>query len=87
MLAVQVGTITFQGEVSRYDSSEWAERGFCSRCGSNLFYRLKEADQYIVCTGAFDDESEFELVGEPTTSMMSQRSTSDFTASWRFWVA
>ncbi len=30
---------------------------------------------------------EFELVGEPTTSMTSQRRTSCFTASWRFWVA
>lgn len=26
--------------VTRYRSSEWAERGFCSRCGSHLFYRL-----------------------------------------------
>ena len=30
---------------------------------------------------------EFELVGEPTTRIMSQRSTSCFTASWRFCVA
>lgn len=24
-----------------YDSSEWAERGFCRTCGATLFYRLK----------------------------------------------
>jgi hypothetical protein len=30
---------------------------------------------------------EFELVWEPTTTIASQRSTSDFTASWRFCVA
>lgn len=28
-----------------YDSSEWAERGFCNRCGTNLFWRLKD-DSY-----------------------------------------
>ena len=38
--------------------------GFCSECGSNLFYHLKEADRYIMCTGTFDDQSVFELVGE-----------------------
>ncbi|NEQ54614.1 MAG: GFA family protein [Leptolyngbya sp. SIO3F4] len=24
-----------------FSSSDWAERGFCGRCGSSLFYRLK----------------------------------------------
>jgi len=66
MLAASVGSVQFQGEenIKRYSSSEWAERGFCSECGSNLFYWLKEADRYIMCTGAFDDQSVFELVGE-----------------------
>jgi hypothetical protein len=66
MLAASVGSVSFGGaeSISRYPSSEWAERGFCSKCGSNLFYRLKEADQYIMCVGAFDDQSGFELVGE-----------------------
>ena len=31
-----------------YDSSEWAERGFCSFCGSHIFYRLKENGEYII---------------------------------------
>ena len=66
MLAAQVGSVQFEGaeHIRRYDSSEWAERGFCDRCGSNLFYRLKEADSYIMCAGAFDDPAIFELVGE-----------------------
>lgn len=25
-----------------YDSSEWAQRGFCKNCGTHLFYRLKQ---------------------------------------------
>lgn len=66
MLAASVGDVTFEGaeHIRCYDSSAWAERGFCSVCGSNLFYRLKEADRYIMCMGAFDDPSPFELVGE-----------------------
>lgn len=66
MLAAEVGSVEFTGEASirRYQSSAWAERGFCGECGSNLFYRLKEPDRYIMCTGAFDDQTPFKLVGE-----------------------
>jgi hypothetical protein len=66
LLAAEVGSVEFTGESSirRYQSSAWAERGFCGECGSNLFYRLKEADRYIMCTGAFDDQTLFKLVGE-----------------------
>lgn len=56
--------IDFEGDVTRYDSSTWAERGFCARCGSSLFYRLKATDGYYVSMGAFDDQSRFKLVDE-----------------------
>ena len=66
VMAAGVGSVTFSGEehITRYDSSEWAERGFCSRCGTNLFYHLKEADHYIMWAGAFDDPAPFRLTGE-----------------------
>lgn len=66
LLAAGAQSVKFNGEenITRYGSSDWAERGFCNRCGSNLFYHLKEADHYVLCMGAFDDESVFELVGE-----------------------
>ena len=66
LLSAAAKTVTFSGEsnISRYSSSEWAERGFCNRCGTNLFYRLKQAEDYILCMGAFDDDSVFELAGE-----------------------
>ena len=34
--------ITWSGEdsIGTYASSEWAERGFCTTCGSSLFWRL-----------------------------------------------
>ena len=31
-----------------YDSSDWAERVFCRKCGSSLFYRLKNGEHYDV---------------------------------------
>ena len=66
VLAVNVGSIAFDGEdqVGRYESSDWGERGFCKRCGSNLFFRVKESDHYLVSMGSFDDQSRFQLVGE-----------------------
>jgi hypothetical protein len=47
--------ITIEGEefVGVYASSEWAERAFCKRCGSNLFYRLKEGGFKALSAGLF----------------------------------
>ncbi len=43
--------------IAVYDSSDWAERGFCSNCGSHLFYRLKENQHHMVPVGLLDDDS------------------------------
>lgn len=66
VLAVNVGKIAFDGEssIARFQSSDWGERGFCSRCGSHLFFRLREADHYLVAMGAFDEQAPFRLAGE-----------------------
>ena len=46
-----------------YHSSDWAERGFCTRCGTALFYRLTETGAYYLNPFTFDDlgEPEFAL--------------------------
>ena len=66
LLAAGAGGVAFTGEenITRYDSSEWAARGFCNKCGSSLFYYLKPADRYIMCTGSFDDADAFSIEGE-----------------------
>ena len=63
---VQVGSIAFSGEdnISRYESSDWAERGFCKKCGGHLFYYLKPSQMYLVWAGFFDDQSTLNMVGE-----------------------
>jgi len=40
----QAVIIVGEDKVSRYDSSEWAERAFFSACGTHLFYRLTQTD-------------------------------------------
>lgn len=47
-------TITGQDSVATYRSSDWAERAFCKRCGSNLWYRFLPADHYNFLAGLFD---------------------------------
>lgn len=66
LFAAAVGKVEFESrdQMGIYDSSKWAERGFCKHCGSNLFYRLKSTGDHIMCVGAFDDPTPFKLVGE-----------------------
>ena len=62
LLTVDCGAeVSFEGEenISVFSSSEWAERGFCNKCGSHLFYRLKERNQYIMPLGLFDNDKSF----------------------------
>ena len=63
-MSVDCGTdVTLEGEenISIFDSSDWAERGFCKQCGSHLFYRMKENKQYIVPVGIFKQEDQMVL--------------------------
>lgn len=53
--------ITGTEAITTFRSSDWAERAFCSRCGTHLYYRLIPADEYVLSTGLFQDEVEFEF--------------------------
>jgi hypothetical protein len=58
LLVIDCGSdVTFSGtaNISVYDSSEWAERGFCNQCGTHLFYRYKQNNQYFMPVGLFDN--------------------------------
>lgn len=63
-LAVDCGSeVKFTGEanITVFNSSDWADRGFCKKCGSNLFYRLKGVEQYQIPPGLFDNDSGLEF--------------------------
>jgi hypothetical protein len=55
--------VSFEGEesVRVYNSSAWAERGFCGQCGTHLFYRLKKSGLHFVPAGLFDETGDFVL--------------------------
>ncbi len=49
-----------------YDSSSWAERGFCKNCGTHLFYRMKDDKINFMNfqLGTLDNPDEFKFVTE-----------------------
>ena len=61
LLVVDCGSeISFPSKenVGIYQSYDWAERGFCNKCGSHLFYRLKQNNQYYIPVGIFDNKED-----------------------------
>ncbi|MGF1493822.1 MAG: GFA family protein [Microcoleaceae cyanobacterium] len=61
LFAMECGDqVRFEGRenITTFSSSEWAERGFCNKCGSNLFYRIKQTGDYFIPVGILDDESQ-----------------------------
>lgn len=63
-LTVDAGkNISTKGDeyISVYESSAWAERGFCKRCGTHLFYRLKETDYINYSLGLFENYESFKF--------------------------
>lgn len=50
-------------QITAYDSSDWAQRSFCSKCGSTLYYKLKSlTEQHFAQAGLFDLPEETQIV-------------------------
>ena len=47
--------------VIRYPSSEWADRGFCGRCGTHLYYYFKPKAGYSFAAGLFAGADDFTM--------------------------
>jgi hypothetical protein len=56
MAAVPETAVTFEADDTLvwYVSSEKAQRGFCSRCGSRLFKKNNGSDRLLISMGTFD---------------------------------
>ena len=66
LLAVHCGAnVLFEGSehITVFASSQWAERAFCSRCGTHLYYKLLATAEYFVPAGIFDS-TDFELASQ-----------------------
>lgn len=51
--------LAIEGPVRWFQSSAWAERGSCERCGSALFWRTRDGSMVNASAGAFDDQTRF----------------------------
>lgn len=47
-------TFTSDATLTWYASSDWAKRGFCSTCGSSLFYRMNDEPGIGIAAGCLD---------------------------------
>ena len=56
--------VTVDGPVTRYASSDFAERAFCSVCGSHLWMRDTRAESYELMPGLFDAARDWPLRSE-----------------------
>lgn len=44
-----------ENHIQTYSSPDWAERAFCNKCGTHLFYRLKDKSFTNFQLGALDN--------------------------------
>lgn len=65
-------SVKLTGPVKTFQSSDWAERGFCDRCGSTLFYRTPEDDVRNLSAGVFDNAGNGEMKIEFFSDMCPQ---------------
>lgn len=62
--AIKCGTeIKIEGKnnIKTFESSSWASRGFCSECGTHLFYKLKATGEYNMSVGMFPNLKGLEM--------------------------
>lgn len=62
--AIKCGTdVEIRGEkyVRLYESSSWASRGFCTECGTHLFFKFKETGEYNMPVGLFSNIEGLEM--------------------------
>ncbi|MEY8838709.1 GFA family protein [Cribrihabitans sp. XS_ASV171] len=69
-VTVPVAGVTWRGEenIRRLQSSDWAERAWCDRCGSGLYYHVTldgpMSEGMEIPVGLFDDTEGMEMTSE-----------------------
>lgn len=51
-------SVTVDGPAKTYRSSDWAERGFCSECGSTLWYATTHDNVRNLAAGLFENAAD-----------------------------
>lgn len=61
----EAADVTISGPVTRYQSSDFAERAFCGTCGAHLWFRMQGGDgHYALMPGLFDGALDLPLASE-----------------------
>ncbi|MFK7940616.1 MAG: GFA family protein [Roseovarius sp.] len=60
-VATVAGSVVVSGPAKSFRSSDWAERGFCERCGSTLWYGTVADGIRHPAAGLFDDAAGGEM--------------------------
>lgn len=55
--------LTKSDGLTYYKTSEVAQRGFCNKCGSSLFWEPFELDATGIAAGSLDDSSDLKTMG------------------------
>ncbi|MFW2541459.1 GFA family protein [Primorskyibacter sp. 2E107] len=68
-VTVPTQTVRWSGEDLRIlQTSDWAERAFCGKCGSGLYFRVTMRGEWYgnteIPVGLFDDPNGFEITNE-----------------------
>lgn len=63
-VAVEDARFTGEDSIAHHRASEWGERGFCSLCGSTLYWRMQGEPVTGVAAGSLDDQSGFAVAEE-----------------------
>lgn len=48
--------VSGEDNIEHYQSSEWAERAFCKRCGTHLYYKSKKPEFYHFNAALFPEK-------------------------------
>lgn len=60
-LATDPGSETIEGPAKSFQSSDWAERGFCEVCGSTLWYGTLHDGAKHLAAGLFENAADAPL--------------------------
>jgi hypothetical protein len=63
-MSLPAENIEFKGPTKTFQSSEWAERGFCGTCGSTLWYGMTGDGHINPSAGLFDNAGDAALTLE-----------------------
>ena len=66
LYAIGAQDVDFSGgdNIAEYFASEWGARGFCSKCGTTLYWRMRDREVTSIAVGVLDKRDDLRLCEE-----------------------